>query len=510
MSPQASPQISRLYRFGIPVLAIWLISWAILSWPGMQDDALIHLRYADNLLRTHHITYDGIHSNYGASSLFYVGLLAFLRIFSHSPNLPRLVSTCAHLLLFGGLTLLFLRFVPAKSNLARLLGLVMLLIIVSPSAVRWLDDGMETGIAITFVALICWIAFNESSRTSITPVRYFAFMALGFLAVLLRIELFLLCCIAFAILIATNLFNPNPSREIQLSKTLLRGSHLLFGGVLALIFIRIEMHFLLPDTALAKATGIPDLYSAVTTTATVLAGAPIFGAGLFFFWILTFILLLRAGSSSIATLLANSVFPLLFAAAAMRGQFIQGTRYFAWTFVFSILWNILILGRIVPDHQPKPQRPWPAYCFLVLLLLVLPFEVKAIYPVLTDRADMARKFENQHLEIFQDKRGIAADIGYIGYFSHANICDLNNLVNGRDKTHLKLGATMKMCIAEKPDFLFLSPGVVDELRQYSSLEDWKTCDTFDFRNVNSVDSHHLLVPSSDLEACKKATDAISR
>jgi hypothetical protein len=123
---------------------------------------------------------------------------------------------------------------------------------------------------------------------------------------------------------------------------------------------------------------------------------------------------------------------------------------------------------------------------------------------------MARKFESQHLEIFQDKRGIAADIGYIGYFSRGDICDLNNLVNGRDKTHLKLGATMKMCIAEKPDFLFLSPGVLDELSQYTSLEDWKTCDTFDFRNVNSVDSHHLLVPSANLEACKKAADAISR
>jgi hypothetical protein len=502
---------SRLYRFAIPVLAIWLISWAILSWPGMQDDALIHLRYADNLLRTHHITYDGVHSNYGASSLLYVGLLAFLSVFSHSPNLPRAVSTCAHLLLFAGMALLFQRFVPAKSNLARLLGLVLLFIIVAPSAVRWLDDGMETGVVIIFVASICWIAFSESSRTSIAPARYLAFTTVGFLASLLRIELALLCGIAVAILIATKLFDPaNPSSNGQFSKTLLRNSHLLIGGILALIFIRIEMHFLLPDTALAKSTGVPDLFVTVTTTAVVLAGAPIFGAGLFLFWILTFILLLRAGSSSIPTLLANSVFPILFAAAALRGQFVQGTRYFAWTFVFSILWNILVLGRISPDHQSKPQRLWAAYCFIAVLLLALPFEVKAMYPVLTDRAGMARKFESQHLEIFQDKRGIAADIGYIGYFSRGDICDLNNLVNGRDKTHLKLGPTMKMCIAEKPDFLFLSPGVLDELSQYTSLEDWKTCDTFDFRNVNSVDSHHLLVPSANLEACKKATDAISR
>jgi hypothetical protein len=503
--------MSRLYRFGIPVLAIWLVFWAILSWPGMQDDAFIHLRYADNLLRTHHITYDGIHSNYGASSLLYVGLLAFLSIFSHSPNLPRFASTFAHLLLFAGLATLFLRFVPAKSNLARLLGLVLLFVLVSPSAVRWLDDGMETGIAIAFVALICWIAFSESLRNSITLPRYLAFTAIGFLAVLLRIELFLLCGIAFAILIATNLLNPpSPSGKGQFSKILLRSSHLIFGAAFALVFIRIEMHFLLPDTALAKSTGVPELYGTVTTTAVVLAGAPIFGAGLFLFWILTFILVLRAGSSFIATLLANSVFPILFVAAVLRGQFVQGTRYFAWTFVFSILWNILVLGRTFPDSQSKPRTPWPVYFFIAFLLLALPFEVRAMYPVLTERADMARKFESQHLEIFQDKRGIAADIGYIGYFTRGDICDLNNLVNGRDKVHLKLGTTMKMCVAEKPDFLFLSPGVLNELSQYTSLEDWKTCDTFDFRNVNSVDSHHLLVPASDLEACKKATDAISR
>ncbi|MGD0444805.1 MAG: hypothetical protein ABSA39_12805 [Edaphobacter sp.] len=511
MSSQRSSQISRLYRFGIPVFVIWLISWAILSWPGMQDDALIHLRYADNLLRTHHITYDGVHSNYGASSLLYVGLLAFLRIFSHSPNLPRLVSSCAHLLLFAGLVTLFLRFVPAKSNLARLLGLVMLFILVSPSAVRWLDDGMETGIAIIFVALICWTAFSESSRNSITPARYLAFAAIGFLAVLLRIELILLCGIAFAMLIATNLFDPaNPSIKDRFSKTLLRSSHLLVGGILALVFIRIEMHFLLPDTALAKSSGIPNLHDAVISTAIVFAGAPIFGAGLFLFWILTFILLLRTDSFSISTLSANSIFPILFAAAALRGQLIQGTRYFAWTFVFSILWNILALGRVSPNQQQKPQKLWAAYGFIAILLLALPYEVKAMYPVLTERADLARKFENQHLEIFQDKRGIALDIGYIGYFSRADICDLGNLVNGRDKARLDLDTRIKMCIAEKPDFLFLSPGVLDQMRQHSSLEDWKACDTFDFRNVSSVDSHHLLVPSANLEACKKATNSISR
>src|SRR5271154_3250813 len=109
------------------------------------------------------------------------------------------------------------------------------------------------------------------------------------------------------------------------------------------------MHFLLPDTALAKATGVPSLHDAVISTVKVFTGAPIFGVGMFVFWLLTPVVLLRVGASAVTTLLANSVFPALFLAAALRGQGIQGYRYFAWTLVFSVLWNILAIGRALPD-----------------------------------------------------------------------------------------------------------------------------------------------------------------
>jgi len=74
--------IDKAYRWAVPVLGLWLATWILLSSAGVQDDAFIHLRYADNLLRTHLITYDGVHPNYGAYSLLYVYLLAFLRAFT--------------------------------------------------------------------------------------------------------------------------------------------------------------------------------------------------------------------------------------------------------------------------------------------------------------------------------------------------------------------------------------------------------------------------------------------
>ena len=192
--------IDRAYRWAVPVMALWLATWIILSWAGVQDDALIHLRYADNLVRTHFITYDGVHPDYGASSLLYVYLLAFLRTFTASTNLPRVLSSSAHLLLAAGLLVIFFKSIPRDSSLARLLGLILLFILVSPSAVRWLDDGMETGLALCFVAALCWVTFRQSTRYTDTRAQYLGLVVLGYFTVLLRTELILLCSLAFAIL----------------------------------------------------------------------------------------------------------------------------------------------------------------------------------------------------------------------------------------------------------------------------------------------------------------------
>src|ERR1700679_2906516 len=154
--------ISKAYLWIVPVLGLWFLFWIFLSWAGIQDDAFIHLRYADNLFRTHFITYDGVHPNYGASSLLYVYLLAFLRAFVVSPNLPRIVSTCGHLLLATGLGILFFRWIPRGSSLARFLGFILFLILIGPSAVRWRDDGMETGLVLCFVGVLCWITYRQS------------------------------------------------------------------------------------------------------------------------------------------------------------------------------------------------------------------------------------------------------------------------------------------------------------------------------------------------------------
>src|SRR6202789_1710506 len=156
------------YRSLTILLAIWLLVWLKLSWPAVQDDAFIHLRYAVNLLRFHMISYDGAHRDYGTSSLLYVWLLAGLRTLFQSPVLPRAVSSVFHVMLFAGLAWAFPGALRSAPRLAWAFALLLLTILVMPMAVRWLDDGMETSLTLCLVSLIAFAVsrLGHSERIS--------------------------------------------------------------------------------------------------------------------------------------------------------------------------------------------------------------------------------------------------------------------------------------------------------------------------------------------------------
>jgi hypothetical protein len=268
------------------------------------------------------------------------------------------------------------------------------------------------------------------------------------------------------------------------------------------------MHVLLPDTALAKSDGVPEWSTALSVTTKVLGGALSFGAGMFLLWLFTFFLLPRARRLSLPVLLANAVFPALFTLAAMRGQQIQGARYFVWTLLFSVLWNILELGRVQTQRSTNLSGTWFAYAFLAIAVLALPLEAKAVYPMLRDRASLSKTFESNHLEYFEGKRGTAFDIGLIGYFSRADICDLGGLVNGREKARLTSNQRREACVASHPDFFFLDPDSILEVSQYMSFRDWQICARYDFRNVTSNDPHYLIVPRATAsEVCRQVANS---
>jgi hypothetical protein len=516
--------MNKIYRIVVPLMAVWLVICIVLTWASILDDAMIHLRYADNLLRTHFITYDGVHPNYGVSSLLYVSLLAFLRSFISSPNLPRGVASVAHLLLFSGIAVLLARSIPRQASRARLLGLLLLLILVAPSALRWLDDGMETGLALCFTSLLCWLTFREAHRSDATPssspgLVYAGLLLVGFLTVLLRTELAMLCAICVAIL---TLKKAGSARDLSAwIAAALKSSHFIVGAGLAMLVILLKMHVLLPDTAVAKSHGLVVWRGVLISTGHAVAGGFSFGVGLLILWLLTFFLLLRSRRISLPLLLANAVFPITLTLAVLRGQEVQGIRYLAWTLLFSALWNILELGiaelgiaelGIASPNSPLTEQTTSGrtliYALLALALVVQPIEASVIYPIMASRAKLMTIVPHRHLDVLQGKLGVAADVGIIGYFSKANICDVSGLVNGRDFARLNSRERLLACAASKPDFLYFSIHQITHFNEFFPAGDWQVCGEYEMAGLGSKDIHYLIVPPATAEQiCKETSGA---
>jgi len=506
--------MAKTYRIAIPLLSLWLLGWIFLSWPAIQDDALIHLRYADNLVRCHFITYDGVHPDYGASSLLYVSLLAALRSVCGSANLARGVSSGAHLLLFAGLAAGFWRRGAGWSPTARLAALILIGLVVTPGAVRWLDDGMETVLAAGFATVLAWLIHDEYVRVSEGErgggaVRFFALLVLGLMAVLLRTELALLCGVGSLLLGFARLRSFSGGRSWR---KLGRSTPLLFGAVLAMGFIFATMHTLLPDTAKAKSHGLGHWFWPIHDTVVTLGGAMSFGAGMLTFWLVTLGLVAMRRRPAVSTVLANCFFPVVLALAALRGQEIQGVRYFAWTFFFAIVWNLLELGeeRKSAAVAGAWDGRWLVYAFLALLVVELPFESVAIHRVLARRAATTREFEGQHLEVLRGERGVASDIGYIGYFTGARLCDLAGLVNGRVAASLTSAQRTEACANSDPGFLYVNESQLSPLSRYRDYSQWKVCGRYDFTNVSRPDSHYLIARPESAEAVCRATGQVAQ
>jgi hypothetical protein len=492
--------LKSLDRLVIVLFGVWLACWLVLSWPAVQDDALIHLRYADYLWQRHFITYDGIHPSYGTSSLLFVGLLAALRSFTASAELSRAVSTFFHVLLFAGVASYALFALRKTRSWLRLLWLALLLLLAVPSAVRWLDDGMETGLVLCFVGVVAWQTHRLSLRDP-GVAGCVVSAALGFALVLLRTEL-----ASVALLASLTLWLARTGSGAKWGG-LFRSSHFTVGAVCAAILIRLWLHSFLPDTALAKSHGIAAFGSSLQAAATVLTGAMLFGLGLCALWLLTAAFALRQRDARmLPTLAANALFPLVLLASCLRGQEIQGARYLVWCFFFSIAWNLLELAR---SDEESVTATWATYvvaAFVVLCLIVLPVESKLMYRVLRTRVHTMQQFRSEDLaSALYGQLGVASDVGYISYFSDDAICDLAGLVNGRAAAQLTPLQREQGCAAEHPGFALVNASQAGALAEYLDLKTWRVCGAYDFGNLRVPDRHFLLVKPELAKAACHAT-----
>jgi hypothetical protein len=500
------------YRSLTIIFALWLFVWVCLSWPAMQDDAFIHLRYAVNLLQHHILSYDGVRTDYGTSSVLYVWLLAGLRAFFRSPVLPRAVSSVFHGVLFGGLAWGFARRLRFSPRIAWGFALLLLAMLVMPMAVRWLDDGMETSLALCLVALLAFSIAGLGRSEVLSARSTLWLLVLGFVAALTRVEYLLLLGVASLTLLLSRLaVERSPQGVVARVRLALRCSAPLLGGLVAGGVIFATMHALMPDTAVAKSDNHPAWGGTLHAVLSVLASSGSVGAVLGLLWLLTAAaVVVYQRRVTLAMVVANSLFPVIVVLAALRGQQVQGIRYFLWTFVFPILWNTLELRW--NEQAPARAAAWTlgfaAYGVAGVLLVLTPVESVLLAKEFRARVQSLAEFRAQHLEQLHSMKVVAFDVGYIGYFTGSPVCDMAGLVNGRARAALPFEARVRACAAEHPQYAFVSPFSLYELNNALDLKGWSICSSYNFANLRAADPHYLIAsPAATAKVCAAAGSA---
>ena len=521
-----------LHVLAFPI-AVWTAVLLYLSRYYMLDDSLIHLRYAENLLRFHVISYNGGKADYGTSSLLYVVLLAALRSVFNTVFLAKIFSV----VLYACLLLLVIRVAVRRSALwIEALYLTLLLSLVGPMGVRWLADGMETGFSVLLATLLALATVSQSHRPNRSAWWQAGCFALGACIVLLRIEMAMLCVLACcSIYFSSPQGSSTKNQQSRLGhrhESSWRSSHFAMGAFVSLIAIRLVMGHFLPDTALAK-HGTADigiirkLENTAANIGTTLLSSATLGVGLFFTWVLSALGscgTLRAKAKRLLPwACANAPFPSIFVLSALRQQAIPAVRYLVWSLGFSIIWNLRESSWQEKSAASEPSaektaidpakfiRPTQVLSLLLLaaILLSWPIEMKHALRVYRGYGCTFLAMRGSQLGYFQNQIGIAGDIGYIGYFTQANICDLAGLVNGRQAAALTYAQRTEACALKSPAFLFVSKPQADSLKRWMSLSSWKVCSMYNFANFIHDDMHYLLVlPRNASTACAAAGTSI--
>lgn len=494
----------KIYKRSVAFLYVWLAAWTYISWPSFQDDALIHLRYADHLLHLHMVSYDGVHPTFGASSLLYIAILAALRSVFTSALLPRAFATVCDWVVFTGLVIGLWQLVRRSSAALGWLAIAFLACCVMPSGVRWMQDGMETSLMLLFLGGWAWLSYIITRRTRLPAAAIATMFVFGFLTEVLRIELLLFLGIfTLATALRRNQFLADANEPQPFVKTLASTCAPLLGGIAAAVFIRAVMHSLLPDTALAKSAGIAKWATTLSGVAHVLGSGLSFGLGMLLLWLITAGAALAVNHRArLSTLLANSLFPITLLLATVRGQDVQGVRYFAWTFFFPILWNFIILSTSDLTAQPRLQRTLRITAFATFAVLIVEqaIFVPIYLRVFRERGEAIRIVRSQHLEQMKGMHLMAYDIGFIGYFSQADVCDTGGLVGGKEWAKLTSYERADRCIASHLDAIFADSYQIGALRislqndpeAEKHYAEWTVCGTYDMTNLIRNDRHYLI------------------
>jgi hypothetical protein len=450
------------------------------------DDAFIHLRYAQNLALTGSISYNPPTPNFGVSSLGYTALLSALTFFVPTQALPKIVSCVVFVIIVTSLVILALK----NACPVREVLMCALLVICSPFGVRWLTDGMESGLVLLVGASIAFVMTRDEE------VGFAAFV-IGFAAVLLRIEFLYIVAVACLGRMLQQALQESVAAAASCRTTIL----LALGAVLAALSIAASMSHLLPDTALAKADSHATFVDLATGMVSAHLASSLFGVGLVLIWIGTFVMALgsRSRRSRPGLLVANASVLLFFALVFARGQSIQGIRYFLFIYAFVCTWNVCVLSLQAQADAASTGRAWFKRNIVVASAAAIfawgLVDAWLVLRISEGRSRTYRDFVGAHLDRDLARvPGVAWDVGFIGYFSKGHIWDGNGLVNGRSFAAVPYEQRLSEIARQNVRFAFGNAGQLEAFKARYDLAGWRCVLSADFTNTSGApDTHWLLV-----------------
>ena len=447
------------------VLQAWLARDYLL------DDALIHVRAAALLLRAGFPTADGVTRSLTDSSPAFLLLTAAGYWLTSSFYVTKILSLAGYLALIA---LLGRKALKETEPVPQALAVACLLLAVSPFAVRWLSDGMETSLAV-----VCVLLF--ASAGSRAKPGWAALLA-G-LCVLLRVELAALVVFAAA----GELLRGRPKTAAAA----------LLGAVVGLLAIHLFAGTIVPDAAIAKARSLYSIGEFVTLLAGVAVGAGVFGLGLVACWlglVAAIVVRLRHGrridDETRALLLEASSLPAVLLAIFIRGQAVEGIRPLLPFIAYSLFCVIRLFGHLDAGRSD----PWRRAAAGVLAVFAVGCVVDGL------AFDRLVRLQSRSLVAMRDKdwsslrghTGLAWDVGYLAYFTRTPICDVQGLIEGPRFAHLQLDERLERC-ARIAEFAFVDQNRFAMLATEHDLTGWRICDRFDFARRSEAYPVYLLV-----------------
>jgi hypothetical protein len=487
----------RRWKFVVCGIIFLLVSVEIgLSVFYILDDAFIHLRFAQNLLKQGTYTYNGDVPSHGTSSPLYTALLAPLSALTGSVLLPKVTS-----LFIYGISLLVLALVFwQETNVGRRrLFLFSMLLIASPFGIRWLTDGMETGLILLCSVGLAILGHSLSRhggppRSSHLHTAFVAMLASA-ASVLLRVEfLFVLAFLILGIVAESyavcNKLCPRKHFVKHIAWSVLP---LMIGAILGVGTILATFGDLLPDTAIAKhredAPG--EIVGTLASFIRTHIGSSFFGIGTFMLWLGSAVTSVKSTSSEkrYRIVVLNSAFFVFLALLIATQQIFQGVRHFVFLYAFLITTNVLSTERLVALTVPRALR---IVCSAAVLAWIT-FDAALFFSYTAKYAHEFQRMANADLAFLRGVRGIAYDIGMIGYFTGGHILDAAGLVNGRNIAHLNESERLRTYASQDVEFLYVSSEQLDAVQKLIHVRGWTKADCFDFSSPTGVPNRHWLI-----------------